>query len=73
MNSIYLDLILSSIVYVLVTYLSFQFIKRHWLINKTDNDDSDGGFELTPPQIDLPPGVSWPSKTEKNKELENVI
>jgi len=37
------------------------------------NDDPGGGgvFDLTPPQIDLPPGIDWPKTdpvSEKSKD-----
>lgn len=63
------DLILSGIVYVILTYLTFRLMRS----KKHGRNDDDGGlpFELTPPEIDLPPGVSWPEPdTVKEKEKD---
>ena len=63
------DLILSGIVYVILAYLSFRLMKGR----KPRSNDDEGGlpFELTPPEIDLPPGVSWPGPEPiKKRELE---
>ncbi|KYG84498.1 hypothetical protein AWW67_05145 [Roseivirga seohaensis] len=59
MNSIYFDLILSGLTYVILTYLIFQLMKRRKVNNGTD-DDEGGVSEFIPPHIDLPPGVVWP-------------
>ena len=67
------DLILSGIVYVILTYLTFRLMRS----KKQRRNDEDGGlpFELSPPKIDLPPGVSWPGPgavKEKEKDGELV-
>lgn len=72
MDSIYLDLILSGLTYVILTYLTFQLMKSRKINNHQDDDD--GGInEFTPPIIDLPPGVVWPdSPLIKRPEAEKV-
>ena len=36
-------------------------------------DDGDGGIEdFTPPKIDLPPGVQWPSDSPKSRTPEPI-
>tara|TARA_A100000171_G_scaffold51387_1_gene65534 strand:+ start:2326 stop:2547 length:222 start_codon:yes stop_codon:yes gene_type:complete len=59
MDSIYLDLILSGLTYVILTYLTFQLMKSR-KVNKNKDDDEGGIMDFTPPNIDLPPGVVWP-------------
>jgi len=58
MNSLYFDLVLSGLTYVILTYLSFMLMKKRK--SRIDNDD-DGGIGLVSgtPKIDLPPGVVW--------------
>ena len=59
MERIYLDLFLSGITYVIITYLAFQLMKRR-KVDRDGNDDENGGLENDAPKIDLPPGVVWP-------------
>ena len=53
------DLVLSGLVYVILTYLTFRLMRRRKKPGGHD-DDRGNGFDLTPPQIDLPPGIAWP-------------
>lgn len=65
------DLILSGIVYVILTYLAFRLMKKRNLGN--NNDDGGQEFELSPPKIDLPPGISWPSSPQTKQKLEKEL
>ncbi|KYG83511.1 hypothetical protein [Roseivirga echinicomitans] len=72
MDSIYLDLILSGLTYVILTYLTFQLMKSR-KVNKHEDDDEGGINEFTPPNIDLPPGVVWPdSPLLKKRKVEKA-
>lgn len=72
MNSFTIDLFLSGFTYVILTYLTFILMRKK---KRRDNGNDDGGvFRLTPPELDLPPGVCWPSDSPEisHKELEEV-
>jgi hypothetical protein len=72
MNSIYLDLILSGLTYVILTYLSFMLMKKRKA--RTDNGDNEGGiFNNTHPKIDLPPGVCWPNSPKVFEKIEEEV
>ena len=72
MDSIYLDLILSGLTYVILTYLTFQLMKSR-KVNNREDDDEGGIHEFTPPNIDLPPGVVWPdSPLLKKRKAEKA-
>lgn len=72
MNSIYLDLILSGLTYVILTYLSFMLMKKRK--SRIDNDDDDGnGLISDQPKIDLPPGVVWPDSPRTYKEIPQEV
>lgn len=64
------QLIFSGLVYVLVTYFLFLSIKKKKGEDNEDDDEGGIGFDLTPPQIDLPPGISWPVSPVKEEVLE---
>jgi len=66
------DLVLSGLVYVILTFLSFRLMRHR---NKKGGNDNGGQpFELTPPQIDLPPGVDWPQNGPvEKKEIEEEL
>lgn len=68
MNSLVIDLILCGIAYVVLIYFVATLTKSKIQRNRKNNDDDgDGGVETnTPPVIDLPPGIVWPSD-EKEK------
>ena len=72
MSSLYLDLILSGLTYVILTYLSFMLMKKRE--SRIDNDD-DGGIGLVSgtPKIDLPPGVVWPDSPRTFKEVAEEV
>ncbi|MFT7380324.1 MAG: hypothetical protein ACI9Z3_000199 [Roseivirga sp.] len=72
MNSLYLDLILSGLTYVILTYLSFMLMKKRK--STIDNDDDDGnGLISDQPKIDLPPGVVWPDSPITYKEIPQEV
>ena len=66
MSSLVIDLILCGIAYVVLIYFVATLTKVRMDGQDRKNeedDDGDGGVEdLTPPKIDLPPGVIWPTK-----------
>jgi hypothetical protein len=67
MSSLYLDLILSGLTYVILTYLSFMLMKKRK--SRIDNDDDEGnGLTYDHPKIDLPPGVVWSNSPRTFKE-----
>ncbi|MDB4447602.1 hypothetical protein N9223_00975 [bacterium] len=58
MKSFYYDIFLSGLTYVLLIYLTFRLMKN----KKSRGSDDDGGETIySPPKIDLPPGITWPS------------
>ena len=66
------DLILSGLVYVILTYLTFRLMRHRK--KKGGNDDGGQAFEITPPKIDLPPGIDWPRDSpELKREAEEVL
>ena len=67
------DLVLSGLVYVILTYLTFRLMRTKK--KKGGNDRGGEPFELTPPQIDLPPGVDWPvnGPVKKDRLEEEVL
>ncbi|OEK02835.1 hypothetical protein BFP97_15475 [Roseivirga sp. 4D4] len=71
MKSIYYDIFLSGLTYVLLTYLTFRLMKKR---KSKGSDDDGGGTISTTPKIDLPPGVVWPNdpKALAPKEEEVV-
>ncbi len=74
MNSLVIDLIVCGLAYVILVYFITAITKN--TINKgKSNNDGDGGIKnSTPPQIDLPPGVVWPSDAPvKSLEPESEL
>lgn len=66
MNSLVIDLFLCGVAYVILIYFVATMTKNSLRRRNSSNDDGDGGIEnLTPPKIDLPPGVIWPSDAPK--------
>ncbi|HSJ68614.1 MAG TPA: hypothetical protein VK921_13100 [Anditalea sp.] len=71
MSSLFIDLVLCGLAYVVLIYFVATMTKAR--INKRDNDtdDGDGGVEdMTPPKIDLPPGVIWPKDAPKKSKTK---
>lgn len=61
-----LQLLLCGLAYVLLSYLIGRWCKP---VSSGPQGGKDGGKEEdTPPLLDLPPGVSWP--TESNPRLQ---
>ena len=68
MSSLVVDLILVGLAYVVLIYFIATLTRNKLSRNKDSNDDGDGGVEdFTPPKIDLPPGVIWPSDAPSKK------
>lgn len=62
MSSLVIDLFLCGVAYVVLIYFVATMTKARINRNRNNDDDGDGGVEdLTPPKIDLPPGIVWPS------------
>jgi len=77
MSSLVIDLILCGIAYVVLIYfvatLTKVRIDDQGKKNEED-DDGDGGIEdLTPPKIDLPPGVIWPADAPRRKSPSDPL
>ncbi len=70
MSSLVIDMILCGIAYVVLIYFVATLTKANLDKGKNNSkDDGDGGVEdNTPPKIDLPPGVIWPSDGPKDKK-----
>lgn len=73
MNSLVIDLLLCGVAYVILIYFIATMTKNS-IRRSSNNDEGDGGIEkITPPKIDLPPGVIWPSDSpKKSKQPEPV-
>jgi hypothetical protein len=68
MSSLVIDLVLCGFAYVVLIYFVATMTKSKMPRKDSNNDDGDGGIEdFTPPKIDLPPGVIWPSNSPKRK------
>lgn len=62
MSSLVVDLMLCGMAYVVLIYFIATLTKARIPRDRDNGDDGDGGVEdLTPPKIDLPPGVIWPA------------
>tara|TARA_R110002020_G_scaffold234_1_gene1242 strand:+ start:625 stop:852 length:228 start_codon:yes stop_codon:yes gene_type:complete len=73
MSSLVVDLILCGLAYVILIYVMATITKKSLIKGDSSEDDGDGGVEdLTPPKIDLPPGVLWPSDSPKSRVPEPV-
>jgi hypothetical protein len=72
MSSLIVDLVLCGMAYVVLIYFVATMTKSRIQRGRNRNDDGDGGIEdFTPPKIDLPPGVIWPSDIpERIKQTE---
>ncbi|MGY6744997.1 MAG: hypothetical protein ACXIUQ_19860 [Cecembia sp.] len=68
MSSLVIDLVLCGFAYVVLIYFVATMTKSKISRKDSNNDDGDGGVEdFSPPKIDLPPGVIWPSDAPKSK------
>jgi hypothetical protein len=73
MNSLIIDLFMCGVAYVILIYFVATMTKNS-LRRVNSNDDGDGGIEnLTPPKIDLPPGVIWPSDSPKKSKTPEPV
>ncbi|SFU10656.1 hypothetical protein SAMN04489724_4029 [Algoriphagus locisalis] len=73
MSSLVIDLVLFGLAYVILIYLMATMTKNSIKKKGSGEDDGDGGIEdFTPPKIDLPPGVQWPSDSPKSRRPEPV-
>jgi len=74
MSSLVIDLVLCGVAYVVLIYFVATLTKAKINKNRKNNDDDgDGGVEdFTPPKIDLPPGIVWPSE-DKDKSKKPVV
>lgn len=74
MNSLIIDLLMCGVAYVILIYFIATMTKNSIRRGDGSNDDGDGGIEnMTPPKIDLPPGVIWPSDLPKNRKSPEPI
>lgn len=70
MKLFYYDIFLSGLTYVLLIYLTFRLMKN----KKSRGSDDDGGETIySPPKIDLPPGIKWPSDPKVSSIQEEAI
>jgi hypothetical protein len=73
MNSLVIDLFMCGVAYVILIYFVATMTKNS-LRRGSNNDDGDGGVEnFTPPKIDLPPGVIWPSDAPKKSKSPDPV
>ncbi len=74
MSSLVIDLILCGLAYVILIYFVANMTRNNLRRGDNSNDDGDGGIEnLTPPKIDLPPGVIWPSDSPITKKSPESV
>jgi hypothetical protein len=73
MNSLLIDLVVCGLAYVITVYFIATMTKN--TLNKgKSGDDGDGGVgKNTPPKIDLPPGVIWPSEAPKRSKRPEPV
>ncbi|MCE7057887.1 hypothetical protein LZF95_24600 [Algoriphagus sp. AGSA1] len=73
MSSLVIDLILCGLAYVILIYVMATMTKNSMKKGGNNEDEGDGGVEdYTPPKIDLPPGVEWPSDSPKSRLPESL-
>ncbi|UZD21752.1 hypothetical protein PBT90_19750 [Algoriphagus halophytocola] len=74
MDSLIIDLILFAAAYVVFVYVLATMTRRSMKSGGKNEDDGDGGIEdFTPPKIDLPPGVIWPSDSPKGRKIPEPV
>lgn len=73
MSSLVIDLVLCGLAYVILIYFVATLTRNSLKKRDSNGDDGDGGVEnLTPPKIDLPPGVIWPSEVPRGSRPEPI-
>ncbi len=73
MSSLVIDLVLCGLAYVILIYFVATLTRNSLKKRDSNGDDGDGGVEnLTPPKIDLPPGVIWPSDVPRRSRPEPI-
>jgi hypothetical protein len=74
MNSLVIDLFMCGVAYVIMIYFVATMTKNAIRRSNGNNDDGDGGIEnITPPKIDLPPGVIWPTDSPKKSKAPDLV
>ncbi|EON79147.1 hypothetical protein ADIS_0376 [Lunatimonas lonarensis] len=74
MSSLVIDLFLCGVAYVVLIYFVATMTKTRINKNRNNDDDGDGGVEdLTPPKIDLPPGIVWPTDDAPKPTKPQVV
>lgn len=74
MSSLVIDLILCGVAYVILIYFVATLTKNSLRRGNGRGEDGDGGIEnLSPPKIDLPPGVIWPSDVPKTNKRPDPV
>jgi len=74
MSSLVINLFLAGFAYVIVIYFVATMTKNSLKKGKSNGDDGDGGIEnQSPPKIDLPPGVIWPTSPKSPKKSPEPI
>lgn len=74
MSSLIVDLVLCGMAYVVLIYFVATMTKARIQRGRNRNDDGDGGIEdFTPPKIDLPPGVIWPSDIPERRKPTKIF
>jgi hypothetical protein len=74
MSSLVVDLVLCGVAYVVLIYFVATMTKSNLGRNTDSSDDGDGGIEdFTPPKIDLPPGVIWPTDAPRKKSPKEPL
>jgi hypothetical protein len=68
-----IQLLLCGLAYVLLSYLIGRWCKPV-RAGISRGDDGEGGKEEdTPPRLDLPPGVCWPTDAERQLPAELLV
>lgn len=74
MSSLVIDLLLLGVAYVILIYFVATMSKNSLRRKNDGRDDEDGGIEsTTPPKIDLPPGVMWPTDGPVQKQVPEPV
>lgn len=74
MSSLVIDLILCGVAYVILIYFVATLTKNSFRRGNSSGDEGDGGIEnFSPPKIDLPPGVIWPSDMPKTTKWPDPV